>query len=153
MTRPMIHESSSSRIAWTRIAIAALLSELGVIATLSITIGAVMVMAPRVAAEQSTTLGETVGYYVAPAAGAVTTFLAVLWAVRGRSSRFLTHGLLIGVGSVILTLGFLFGARPEHYAMYLVAFALRLLAGALAGAYSGWRLDSATPKATAAKIA
>ena len=143
MTTHTTHDISFSRIAWARIAIAAMLSELGVIATLTITIGAIMVIVPGMSEAQFTVLGEQVGYYVAPGAGAVTTFLAVLWAVRRRSSGFLMHGVLVGVVSVMLTVGFLVGARPEHYAMYFVAFALRVLAGAVAGAFSGWRFDSA----------
>ena len=143
MTKQTTHETSPSRIAWGRIAIAAVLSELGVIVVLTITIGAIMALVPEMSEAQFSTLGEDVGYYVAPAAGAVTTFLAVLWAVRRRSSGFFTHGVLVGVGSVILTVGFMVTARPEHYAMYLVAFALRVLAGAVAGAFSGWRFDSA----------
>ncbi len=143
MTTHTTQDITSSRIAWGRIAIAALLSELGVIAVLSVTIVAIMAIAPGMSDAQFSVLGEQVGYYVAPAAGAVTTFLAVVWAVRRRSSGFLTHGVLVGVGSVILTVGFMVGARPEHYVMYLVAFALRLLAGAVAGVVSGWRFDKA----------
>ena len=143
MTTHTTYDISSSGIAWGRIAIAAVLSELGVIAALTVTIVAIIALVPGMSDARFSTLGEDVGYYVAPGAGAVTTFLAVLWAVRGRSSGFLLHGVLVGIGSVILTVGFLVGARPEHYTMYLVAFALRLLAGAVAGAVSNWRFDSA----------
>ena len=142
MTNQTTHETSPSRIAWKRIAIAAVLSELGVIAALSVTIVAIIALVPGMSDAQFSTLGEDVGYYVAPAAGAVTTFLAVLWAVRGRSSGFLAHGILVGIGSVLLTLGFLASARPEHYLMYFVAFALRLVAGTVAGAVSGWRFNA-----------
>ena len=47
-----------------------------------------------------------------------------------------------GVAAVVLSAGFFFGARPEHRAMYLVSYALRLVAGGVGGVVSRWRFDS-----------
>jgi hypothetical protein len=75
------------------------------------------------------TLGERVGYYVAPTAGFVTTLAMAFWAVRGVQSSAITTGVLVGVLSVAITLPFFFAAKPEHRLMYGVAFALRIAAG------------------------
>jgi CDP-diglyceride synthetase len=95
---------------------------LAVIATYS------SVIAPGLTDAEYQRLGEDVGYYVAPTAGAVTTFLMVLWVGRKLDSRYVA-GVWVGVVSVILTLGFVFTARPEDRLMYGVAFALRIVAG------------------------
>jgi hypothetical protein len=137
---------TSSRIRWGRIVIAAVMSEVGVIAALFAGIAVYTWMNPSMSDAQSSTLGEEVGYYVAPGAGAVTTFLAALWATRGLSSSLFAHGALVGIVSVLLTVGFIASARPDHRVMYVIAFALRLAAGCLAGAIaerrSGTRLQA-----------
>jgi hypothetical protein len=86
-------------------------------------------LTPALTADQYSALGADVGYYVAPAAGIVTTLLAVLWATRTLTSDFVLHGLLVGVVSVLLTAGFAVSARPQDRPMYIAAFALRLVAG------------------------
>jgi asparagine N-glycosylation enzyme membrane subunit Stt3 len=78
-------------------------------------------------------IGEIVGYYVAPPAGALATFLLVLWVARKLESKFILNGVAVGVVSVLLTVGFLAGARAEDRQMYFVAFALRIAAGYFGG--------------------
>lgn len=117
------------RISWGRIVIAAVASEAGVIAVLFAAITLYTLLMPALTDAQYSSLGEEIGYYVAPTAGAITTFIAVLWATRRLTSAFIAHGMLVGVTSVILTAGFILSARPDHRVMYLIAFALRLLAG------------------------
>src|SRR5262245_50530095 len=130
---------ATSRIRIGRILIAAILSELGVIAVLFAAISVYAWLTPVTEAEYSA-LGEQIGYYVAPAAGVVTTFLAVLWVARGLTSDIVRHGILVGIVSVLLTLGFVFGARPEHRLMYIIAFGLRILAGYGGGVFAQRRL-------------
>ena len=76
---------------------------------------------------------ELAGYYVAPPASAVTTFLMVLWVARKLESRFILHGILVGLSGVALTGGFIFTAKPEDRLMYVVSFALRIAGGYLGG--------------------
>jgi hypothetical protein len=90
-------------------------------------------VAPGMTDAEYQTLGQRVGYYVAPIAGGVTTFLMVLWVGRKLDARFVANGVWVGVVSVILTLGFIFTARPEDRLMYGVAFVLRIVAGYLGG--------------------
>ena len=85
---------------------------------------------------------------MAPGAGFVTTVLAVLWAARPLVARFIAHGMLIGLGSVLLTVGFIFSAQPDHRLMYVIAFALRLLAGPAGGAVAQWRLAAKAARAS-----
>jgi hypothetical protein len=121
-------------IRWTRVILAAVLTEVAVIAVLLAAIAAYSsVVAPGLTDAEYQRLGERVGYYVAPAAGAVMTFLMVLWVCRKLESRYVANGVWVGVVSVILTLGFLFTARPEDRLMYGVAFVLRIVAGYLGG--------------------
>jgi hypothetical protein len=128
-----------STIHWIRVLVAGVLSEVGVIVALLASIAlykrffAGAAQAPEAVAPS---LGERVGYYVAPAAGFVTTGLAALWAVRGLDSGVIANAVAVGVVSVLITSPFLLSARPEHRLMYCVAFALRLAAAYLAGIVS-----------------
>jgi hypothetical protein len=110
-----------ARIRWGRVIVAAIAAEVGVILTLLV-ISAVFHVA-----------SERAGYYVAPPASALATFLMVLWVGRRLESGFILHGVLVGVCGVILTAGFLFGAKPEDRLMYAVSFVLRIMAGYLGG--------------------
>jgi hypothetical protein len=128
-----------STIHWIRVLVAGVLSEVGVIVALLASIAlyrrffAGAAQAPEAGAPS---LGERVGYYVAPAAGFVTTGLAALWAVRGLDTGVIANAVAVGVVSVLITSPFLLSARPEHRLMYCVAFALRLAAAYLAGIVS-----------------
>ena len=121
-------------IRWMRVIVAAVLSEAGVIAVLLAAIAIYSsLIAPGMTDAEYQTIGGRVGYYVAPTAGAVTTFLMVLWVGRKLESRYVANGVWVGLVSVILTLGFVFTARPEDRLMYGVAFVLRIVAGYLGG--------------------
>jgi hypothetical protein len=121
-------------IHWGRVVIGGVLSELGVIAVLLISIALyVKPIAPGISAGERKALGERVGYYVAPAAGFVTTALAAFWASRVLDSGFIANGLMVGVISVVITVPFSLAAKPEHRFMYGVAFVLRLAAGYIGG--------------------
>ena len=125
---------------WWRILIGGVASEVRVIVALLTSIAIYKARTPGLSREQTQTLGERLGYYVAPPAGFVTTGLAALLAVRGGEANVVAHGMLVGVVSVAITSPFFFGAKPEHRAMYGVAFALRLAAGYLAGALAAGSL-------------
>jgi hypothetical protein len=123
-----------STIRWGRVIVAGVGSEVGVIATLLVGIAIYRWLnAPAPAPVDNQRIGERLGYYIAPAAGFLTTFLTALWATQGLASGVILTGLFVGVISVAIALPFLFSARPEHRLMYGVAFALRLIAGCLAG--------------------
>jgi len=60
-------------------------------------------------------------------------FLGALWVSRRLTSAFVVNGAMVGVTAVVLTLGFVFMAKPEDRLMYVVSFALRILGGCLGG--------------------
>lgn len=140
---------ATSRIRWARVIAAAVLSEVGVISVLFAAIAGYMAVAPAMTDAQYASLGEDVGYYVAPTAGAVMTILAVLWATRRLTSGFILHGVLVGVLSVVLTVGFIFGARPDHRVMYIIAFGLRILGGYAGGVAAQWMFNTRTARTNA----
>jgi hypothetical protein len=121
-----------STMHWGRIIVAAVLSEVGVVAVLlaAIAVYKLMISPGRSDAEYGN-LGERIGYYVAPTAGFVTTLALAFWAVRGVQSSGIASGILVGVISVAITTPFFLTAKPEHRLMYGVAFGLRIAAGYL----------------------
>jgi hypothetical protein len=62
-------------------------------------------------------------------AAGLATFLSVLWVARKLTSDFVANGTLVGIIEVVLTIGFLFGAKPEYRLKYIVSFVLRIVAG------------------------
>lgn len=123
-----------SQIRWGRIALAAVLSEIGVIAVLGAVIAADrFLIAPGLTDAQYQEFARNAGYYAASPAAGIAMFLAVLWMSRKLTSRFIFHGTLAGFAAVLLTLGFLFAARPADRLMYAVSYAVRILAGYLGG--------------------
>jgi Mn2+/Fe2+ NRAMP family transporter len=125
--------SKKSSISWGRVLAAAIFSELAVIAILVIASGVYSFIVPPERKLAAQDIGELVGYYVAPPAGALATFVLVLWVARRLESNFIINGVAVGVVSVLLTSGFLAGARAEDRPMYLVAFVLRIAAGYVGG--------------------
>jgi len=110
-----------ANIRWGRIILAAVAAEVLVI--LALLAASAVFKVP----------GEVAGYYVAPPASALATFLMVLWVARKLESRFILHGVLVGLVGVVLTGGFIFGAKAEDRLMYLVSFVLRIVGGYLGG--------------------
>ena len=92
------------RTHWTRVIVAAILSELGVFVALFASFGAYWLATPTM------------------------------------TSDFVRHGLLAGLVAVLLTFGFIFGARPEHRVMYAVSFGLRFVGGYVGGAIAQRRV-------------
>jgi hypothetical protein len=128
-----------STIHWVRVLVAGVLSEVGVIVVLLASIAIYKKLFARAAHEPAAgapSLGERIGYYVAPTAGFVTTGLAALWAVHGLDTGIVANAVTVGIVSVLLTVPFLLSARREHRLMYCIAFALRLVAAYLAGVVS-----------------
>jgi hypothetical protein len=124
----------TSQIRWGRTIAAALLSELGVIAILlAVTLTYKLLIAPGRSWDEYQRFGEAAGYYVAPAASGLTTFLSVFWVARKLTANFVINGTLVGVIAVVLTAGFLFGAKPEDRLMYIASYAIRIFAGYLGG--------------------
>jgi putative membrane protein (TIGR04086 family) len=76
-------------------------------------------------------LGKTTLTYTAPAASFLACFVFAIWVGRGLNSRFVLHGILVGVVATLIYVALTRGG-PEPPA-YLVAHALKLLGGAAGG--------------------
>jgi hypothetical protein len=139
----------SSHIRWGRVAIAAVLSEVAVVAVLIvITATYRFLIAPARTAAEYEAFSELAGYYVAPAAAGLATFFGALWAGRKLTSAFLANGTLVGAAAVVLTGGLIFVAKPEDRLMYGVSFVLRILGG-YAGGVVTQRMYSRRPASVA----
>jgi len=110
-----------ANIRWGRVVLAAVAAE--VIVILSLLAASAVFKIP----------GELAGYYVAPPASAIATFLMALWVARKLDSRFILHGVLVGLVGVALTGGFIFMAKPGDRRMYVGSFVLRIVGGYLGG--------------------
>jgi hypothetical protein len=128
-----------STIHWIRVLVAGVSSEVGVILVLLGSIAIYKKLSAGATLEPeagSPSLGERIGYYVAPMAGFLTTGLATLWAVHGLDAGIIANAVAVGIVSVLISSPFLLSARPEHRLMYCIAFAMRLAAAYLAGVVS-----------------
>jgi putative membrane protein (TIGR04086 family) len=81
--------------------------------------------------------GKNTLTYTAPAASLLACFLFAIWVGRGLESRFVLHGLLVGVVATLIYVALTRGA-PEPPA-YLIAHALKLLGGAAGGLFAARR--------------
>jgi hypothetical protein len=136
---PSLKEKTDIR--WKRIVLAAFLSEVAVIGVLIAAMGVYRLVAPGRSAEDYMAFGQVAGYYLAAPAAGVATFLFALWVTRPLASGFITNGVLVGVIATLLTLGFIFGARPEDRLMYIVSYLARIAAGYAAGLVANKRAD------------
>jgi len=105
-----------SNLRWARILAAGLLAEVGLIV-------AIVPVGLR--------LGDTFLRYAAPPGSFVVCFVGALWACQRVESRFVLHGLLVGVVAALFYIA-LTGFRPEPLA-YVIAHVLKLAGGAVGG--------------------
>jgi putative membrane protein (TIGR04086 family) len=120
--------NSSKRIHWVRALIGGFLAELAVF----------VVVVPILM-----TAGQHPLLYVAPAASLVMCFLFAFWVGRRIESRFVLHGILVGVVATLIYVG-LTRAQPEPPA-YLLAHVLKILGGAAGGFVALRRRAAPTP--------
>jgi|ERR1700678_3295289 len=114
--------STSGRIHWIRILIGGFLAEAAVIA--------IVIPFVKFSDQQAVT-------YAAALESLAMCFVFALWVGRKVESRFVLHGILVGVVATLLYVG-LTWARPEPFG-YLVAHGLKLLGGAAGGFVAGRR--------------
>jgi hypothetical protein len=69
--------------------------------------------------------------YVVPPAAFIATFAVTVWLGRKITSKFVLHGVLIGIVGTLMYVG-LTRAEPEPW-QYLVAHALKVVGGAAGG--------------------
>ena len=109
-------DMNDSRIHWGRIIAGGLLAEVALI----------LAIVPA-----GMKLGEAFLHYTAGPGSFIFCFLGALWVCRRVESRFVLHGVLVGVVAAIIYVA-LTKAQPEPLA-YIVAHVLKLAGGALGG--------------------
>jgi hypothetical protein len=118
--------TTSTRIQWGRVLIGGFLAEASVIV---------------IAIPVSMIAGQHALVYAAPLASLMMCFLFALWVGRRLESRFMLHGMMVGVIAALLYVGLTL-ARPEPLP-YIVANGLKILGGAGGGAFAGARRAAA----------
>ena len=111
-----LYDEYPSGIRWLRILLAGFLAEVLVI---------------LLALPLASLFGKNTLTYTAPAASFLACFVLAIWVGRPLASRFVLHGLLVGVVATLIYVALTRGA-PEPPA-YLIAHALKLLGGAAGG--------------------
>jgi hypothetical protein len=86
--------------------------------------------------------GQHALLYFAPAASLVICFLFAFWVGQRLESRFILHGMLVGLVATLLYVG-LARARPEPLA-YLASHGLKILGGAGGGLVAARRRAATT---------
>src|SRR5262245_55698138 len=140
-TPATLRSHKQSAIHWKRIVLAAFLSEVAVIAVLSvIIITHRFVIAPALTPAQYDEFAQNAGYYVAAPTAAIATFVFAFLAARRLEADLITNGVLVGVIATLLTLGFVFGARPQDRLMYIISYLGRIIAG-YAGGFAAQKIN------------
>lgn len=91
-------------------------------------------------------LGESFLHYTAPPGSFATCFVGAFWVCRGVRSRFILHGVLVGIVAAVIYVA-LTRAQPEPFA-YIVAHGLKLLGGACGGFVAARRQFASKSKAS-----
>ena len=86
-------------------------------------------------------LGETFLHYTAGPGSFLFCFLGAWWVCRRVESRFVLHGLLVGIVAALIYAG-LTRLQPEPLA-YIIAHALKLAGGAVGGYFAQRRHSGA----------
>ena len=126
--------TTSSGIHWLRILLAGFLAEVAVIAL-------VLPLALL--------FGKNTLTYSAPVASLLACFVLAIWVGRRLDSRFVLHGILVGVVATLIYIALTRGG-PEPPA-YLIAHALKLLGGAAGGLVAARRRTAMPPIASPAQ--
>jgi len=121
-------------IPWKRVIVAAFLAEIAVIVCISaVFVSYRFLIAPGQPDAVYEEFGQDAGYYIAAPASGLATFVCAFLAARKLRSKVIATAFMVGVVETLLTVGFIFGARPSDRPMYIVSFIVRLIAGYLAG--------------------
>lgn len=75
---------------------------------------------------------------------AVTTFLASLWVAKRVESRFVLHGVIVGLTAALIYLAMVSASGATQPFIYWVAHGLKLVGGAAGGWFSARRMASAS---------
>ena len=136
-------DTKQSGIRWLKVIGAGLLAE---IATIIVIVLVVAIYNFTIGSGQTETQKQAfaaqAGFYIAPIASILLTFLLAFWVGRKVESKIVLHGTLVGVVATLLSVGFIFAAQPEARLMYIASYILKLLSGYAGGVFAQRRLSS-----------
>ena len=121
--------SISTRVRWLRVLIGGLFVEASLFA--------VVIPVLKISGQHA--------FYVVPVASFAMCFVFGLWVGRRVESRFVLHGMLVGIVATLLYVG-MTRAHSEPFA-YLLAHGLKVLGGAAGGFVAGHRREAAVRNA------
>jgi len=135
-------DTKQSGIRWVRVLVAGLLAEIVtiVVIILVVTIYNFTIGSGQTEAQKQAFAAQA-GFYVAPIASIVLTFLFAFWVARKVESKVVLHGTLAGVVATLLRVGFIFAAQPKARLMYVASYILKLLSGYAGGVLAQKRLS------------
>jgi hypothetical protein len=132
LTAPIV--TTERRHRWLRAVCYGLLAEIATIVTIvAIVMVHRYVLAKGLGDDYYAAFGERVGGIVGIVGGTLYTFLFARALMRRLSANFVAHGIVLAVVAVALSVG---GSIAGHHGVptgYVIASALKLAAGALAG--------------------
>lgn len=131
---PAHQDSPPRKDRWIRAVAYGLLAEIATIVTIVVVVLAYKYLVARGLPEAGyTAFGERVGAIVGPIGGTLYTFILARRLMPGISSRFIAHGIVVALAAIALSVGGSIVGHQGVPAAYLLASALKIVAGALAG--------------------
>ena len=131
---PAHQDSPPRKDRWLRAVVYGLLAEIATIATIVVVVLAYKYLFARGLPEPAyTAFGERVGAIIGPVGGTLYTFILARRLMPGISSRFIAHGIVVALAAVALSVGGSIAGHQDVPTAYLLASALKIIAGALAG--------------------
>jgi hypothetical protein len=119
---------------WLRAIGYGLLAEISTIITIVVVVALhKFVFARGLSEADYTAFGERVGALVGPVGGTLYTFILARLLMPRLTSRFLAHGVVVALAAIALSVTGSIAGHQGVPAGYLLASALKLIAGALAG--------------------
>ena len=138
----MTARTSADSDRWVRAFSYGLLAEIATVIVIILTVTIYRWGAAPTGAEY-TAFGERAGAIVGPVGGALFTFLFAWLLMRRLSGRYISHGVVVAIGAIALSIAGSLAGHGGIPAGYVLASVLKLVAGSLAGYLWERRLTSA----------
>ena len=131
---PPLPDSPVRRDRWLRAVVYGLLAEIATILTIvAVVLAYKYIFARGLPVAGYTAFGEHIGATLGPVGGTLYTFLLAQRLMPRISSRFVAHGIVVALAAIALSVGGSIAGHQGVPAGYMLASALKIIAGALAG--------------------
>jgi hypothetical protein len=131
---PPLQNSPVRRDRWLRAAAYGLLAEIATIITIVLVVSLYQYLLARGLTKADYTLfGQRVGWIIGPIGGTLYVFVFARRLMTRISSRFVAHGIVVALAAIALSVGGSIAGHRDVPGGYVLASALKIVAGALAG--------------------